>query len=110
MGPRRARPLTGCEAAKVKSSGDGRNVTSEILGVPGMEGFCDVGPVEEFVRDMVGGVRILRPNLSKRLGADRDAPAGAEAGALRWSLGWLGFVGRVLFALSNALADFESWK
>lgn len=49
-----------------------------------MEPWRDVGPVEELVRDMLGGVRILRPNLSKRYGEEEgDEPAGAEVGALR---------------------------
>lgn len=33
--------------------------------MPGVEVFRDGGPVE-LVRDMGGGVRIFRPNLSKR--------------------------------------------
>lgn len=79
-----------------------------------MEPWRDVGPVEELVRDMLGGVRILRPNLSKRFAEygeeEGDEPAGAEVGALRWSpWGW-GFVGRVLLALTMALAAFWSWR
>lgn len=59
--------------------------------MPGVDGFLDGGPVE-FVRDMAGGVRILRPNLSKRFAeavADsRDVPAGADVGGFACSLVW----------------------
>lgn len=60
--------------------------TSETRGVPGVEVFRDGGPVE-LVRDMVGGVRIFRPNLSKRFAEaaveGRDAPGGAEVGGFK---------------------------
>lgn len=59
--------------------------------MPGVDGFLDGGPVE-FVRDMAGGVRIFRPNLSKRFAeagaAGRDVPAGAHIGGFGGSLVW----------------------
>lgn len=74
-----------------------------------------MGPLE-FVRDMAGGVRILRPSLSKRFcvceAADdeRGIAAGVDCEALRFctSCGLGGFVGSVLLALTNALAAFGS--
>lgn len=84
--------------------------SSEARGVPGVEPSRDVGPVE-LVRDIAGGVRILRPNLSKRVaevvGEGRDEEEVAAA-ALRWSFWACGFVGRVLFALTIAAAAFLS--
>lgn len=85
--------------------------TSLPRGVPGVEPSHDAGPVE-LVRDMAGGVKILRPNLSKRVaevvGEGREEAAEAVAAAgLRWSFwacDWVDFVASVLFAVTIAEA------
>lgn len=64
---------------------------------------------------MAGGVKILRPSLSKRFceaaDEERGIGPGVDCEALKFctSCGLGGFVGSVLLALTRALAAFGSW-